>query len=249
MKTLFFSVLFLLVSTLKAQIPPIFDYTWTIEKIVTGTQIITADLNPNGQYDTLKLNSSGIVLDNMTFYALEGGYFGNCEMIFYFDDINSELLCHLFGCLLSDDNSSIISNYFNEIFIAQNANSISIDNDFVPFAFGPLTYNFSTSGNTIYLHIINSIGEVATFYANNLSQQDFLKESISIYPNPAKNVLHVESSAIAIKSIKIYDLSGRLVIEKENVKHQINVSQLLQGVYILEIETVVGVLREKLVKE
>ena len=114
-----------------AQLPPIFDYTWTIEQIDTGSQIITADLNPFGDYDTIKFNSSGVILDNMTFYELEEVFFGHCQMLYSFDDNNSELFYHLEGCLLSNDDSSQIAIYFNEVFIAQNTNMITIDNDYL----------------------------------------------------------------------------------------------------------------------
>jgi len=99
------------------------------------------------------------------------------------------------------------------------------------------------------LHITNLAGSIATFYANNLSQEDFLKETISIYPNPVGEVLNIRSSGLAINWLKIYDLNGRLIKEVQLDHNQIDVSQLPQGIYILDIETAVGVLRQKLVKK
>jgi len=245
MKIIFFTMTFLLVFTLKAQIPPILDHVWTIEQIDTGSQIITADLNPNGEYDTFSLNETGVI-QNTTFYYL---FFGHCEANLSFDNGNSQFYYHLLGCLLNEDESSQIALYFNGIFIQQNTTVDTTFDDVFSISRGPLSYNFSTSEDIIYLHITNSIGEVATFYANDLSQDEFLKESISIYPNPVKDLLQFESSGLAIDRLKIYDLRGRLVIEKESIENQINISQLQHGIYILEIETFVGVLKKKLVKE
>ncbi|MBS3739004.1 T9SS type A sorting domain-containing protein [Mesohalobacter halotolerans] len=232
-----------------AQIAPILDHTWTIEQIDTGTQIINADLNPSGQYDTIKLISLG-VLDETTFYQPENVIFGHCEMLFSFDDINSELFYHLQGCLLSNDNSSDIALYFNDIFIEQNTTSITIDNDFFPFAFGPLTYSFTSVGDMIYMDITNSIGEVATFSAANLSQDEFLKQNLVIYPNPVNDKLFIKSPNIALEHVNIYDLSGKLVFEQNDISNgNLNISHLQSGVYILKIKTPVGVLQRKLVKE
>jgi len=234
--------------SVNAQISPILDYTWTIQQIDTGSQIINADLNQFGEYDTLSINPSVVILDNMVFYELVDIFFGDCKMLFSFNDNNSELFYHLDSCLLSDDNSSQIASYFNEIFIMQNTNAITIDNEFVSFANGPLVYSFSSIGDIIYLNITNTIGEVATFYASNLSQDEFLNEAITIYPNPVSNVLNIKNAGIEIENVKIYDVNGRLVKEVALDHNQIDLSQLPKGIYILSIETAVGILREKLIK-
>jgi hypothetical protein len=156
---------------------------------------------------------------------------------------------HLSGCALATDEISQIAQYFNYTFIQQNTNLNTTDfnNNYAPF--GPLAYTFSTSGDIIYLHITNTIGEVATFYASNLSQEEFLKTAITIYPNPVSNVLYIKNAGITIENVKIYDLNGRLIKEEKLDDNQIDVSQLPQGIYILDIETAIGVLRQKLVKE
>lgn len=244
MKRLFIFIIFFCTVVINAQIAPILDHAWTIEQIDTGSEILTADLNPFGEYDNFLLTSTGIVGNTEFYYFL----FGNCEGYLSFDDSNSTLFYHFQGCTLSDD-SSLIANYFNDTFMRQNTNVSSIDFGISLDSFGPLTYNFTTVGDIIYLHITNSIGEVATFYATNLSQENFLKESISVYPNPVSDQLNINIPDIPVNTIKIYDLSGRLVEEVRLEDNQINVSHLQGGIYILGIETSVGVLRKKLVKE
>jgi hypothetical protein len=70
-----------------------------------------------------------------------------------------------------------------------------------------------------------------------------------MYPNPVKDILFFKSAGIAIEKVKVYDLNGRLVevFSLEN-EYQIDVSNLPQGVYIIEIETAIGVMRDMLVK-
>ncbi|MCI1266018.1 MAG: T9SS type A sorting domain-containing protein, partial [Saprospiraceae bacterium] len=57
--------------------------------------------------------------------------------------------------------------------------------------------------------------------------------SLIIYPNPATNTLHI--SGIRPKSIvKIYDVLGHLIIEKESEYNMtLNTSQLSEGIYTI----------------
>ncbi|WP_299249357.1 glycosyl hydrolase family 28-related protein [uncultured Aquimarina sp.] len=69
-------------------------------------------------------------------------------------------------------------------------------------------------------------------------------QTISFYPNPANDalILRVDSLLKEIRSIKIYDLQGRVAKEiskdglKENTKKSIDVSGITDGLYILSID-------------
>jgi|GEM_PF-2103793 len=240
MKTIFFSVLFLLMFSLKAQIQPFTDHDWTIEKIVTSDNtVIMADQLSDGSYDIMYVWFQEFIFQSYSYL------FSQCEGFFNFDDITQTFNIEQYSCVITPNHSNIADYYLN-IFILQDGGVTTTPNGTI---YGPFSYNFTYSGDFVYLHITNLAGSVATFYAVNLSQQDFLKDAITIYPNPVSEVLNIKNSGIAIDSVKIYNLNGRLVLEKVNVQHQINVSQLEQGVYILHIETAVGVLREELVKK
>jgi len=241
----FFVALFYVVIT-NAQIPPILDYIWTIEQIDTGTQIITADLNPFGDYDTFEPVFVGN-FDNLDFYFLT---FGHCEGDITFINNSFQFYYHFSGCFLSNDDSSQIALYFNNNFIQQNTNQATIDNDVSPNVYGPLNYSFTTVGNIIYMDITNTIGEVATFSAPNLNQDEFIKDVISIYPNPVNDVLNISSKETEVSHINVYDLNGRVVkLFNLNIPTYIDVSDLPQGVYIIEIKTLVGVHIIKFVKK
>jgi len=87
-----------------------------------------------------------------------------------------------------------------------------------------------------------------------LSTQIFDSNSIKIYPNPAENVVNVESlsSGIGNANLKIYDLNGRLLENRPlnfNEAQQIDVSQLQSGVYLLKIEnTSVNISKKLIIK-
>jgi uncharacterized delta-60 repeat protein len=69
-----------------------------------------------------------------------------------------------------------------------------------------------------------------------------------IYPNPVQNVLHLQSNNFtSIKSVKIYDLQGKVVLQDTN--DTINVSNLSKGVYIVKITTEEGEVTKKFIKE
>ena len=57
------------------------------------------------------------------------------------------------------------------------------------------------------------------------------------YPNPTQDWLTVELKESQLKSIKITDMTGKIVLEQHNlVNNQLDISRLSLGVYILSIE-------------
>lgn len=67
-----------------------------------------------------------------------------------------------------------------------------------------------------------------------LGTDDFTKNTIKIYPNPATDYFTIKSDEDA--KITIYDISGRIVLDR-NTKtgERINTSHLVSGVYIVQI--------------
>jgi hypothetical protein len=65
-----------------------------------------------------------------------------------------------------------------------------------------------------------------------LSKNNF-DHSISIYPNPAKDIIQVKGLTGEAK-LKLYSVDGRFI--KESTELQLNVQELEQGTYILKIE-------------
>lgn len=60
------------------------------------------------------------------------------------------------------------------------------------------------------------------------------KKQISIYPNPVKDILNIVG-ANTISDVKIYDMTGRNVLEMKDVKNgKINISNLSKGIYLLK---------------
>lgn len=63
-------------------------------------------------------------------------------------------------------------------------------------------------------------------------------DGIQLYPNPTHNKLFIETAAgVKIKSLAIYDITGKNIRTELKDPKQINVSSLERGDYIIKIET------------
>jgi len=60
------------------------------------------------------------------------------------------------------------------------------------------------------------------------------KTEISIYPNPAKNFINIETNEDII-SVNIYNTVGQLV--KNSSQRRVNISDLPSSIYIIEVNT------------
>jgi hypothetical protein len=73
-----------------------------------------------------------------------------------------------------------------------------------------------------------------------LSNETFDENSLKIYPNPARDFITIETNGVVIgnANVKIYDLNGRLLLNKPldlSQNQQIDVSNLNRGLYVLKI--------------
>lgn len=67
-----------------------------------------------------------------------------------------------------------------------------------------------------------------------LGTASFVNSAFSLYPNPAKSVLNIQTNeTIAMKLAKVYDLTGKLVIDTTLTNSSINVEKLSSGTYLL----------------
>lgn len=83
-------------------------------------------------------------------------------------------------------------------------------------------YDVGKIPNSIY----KSTGAVA-------GNDDFSALTVSVYPNPASDVLFVSTDKDA--AVKLYDVTGRTVVNQEYTASGINVSALPAGTYFAEI--------------
>lgn len=68
-----------------------------------------------------------------------------------------------------------------------------------------------------------------------------LTKALKIYPNPTQDWLSIELKESEIKSIKITDMSGKIVLQEYGlVNNQLDISHLTSGIYVLTVEDKAG---------
>ena len=71
--------------------------------------------------------------------------------------------------------------------------------------------------------------------------------NLSVFLNPEDNILSI-NGLLGKSNISIFDMNGRLMMNKQLTSNQINLSSLERGVYIVRIQTEQGYLVKKIIK-
>jgi hypothetical protein len=85
----------------------------------------------------------------------------------------------------------------------------------------------------------------------NLSVNTFSLNDVTIFPNPAKNIIHFNSIQYAT-GVEIFDFNGKLVSEiqlRSNNEKTIDITHLASGVYLVKISSAQNSVVRKIVKE
>jgi len=85
-------------------------------------------------------------------------------------------------------------------------------------------------------------------YSTGISEGIVDEKEVNIYPNPSKHTLFITGLTQNSKC-SIFDLSGKQLINKQIVNNQIDISQLINGIYILRISDKNGITMKKFVKQ
>jgi len=114
-----------------------------------------------------------------------------------------------------------------------NASSIVLEEEYAEVYFntidlGPVKYRFQLEDETVNVEDIN-------------------RNDLLIYPNPTNDIVYVNRSVV-MQSIRVYDLTGKKVIEISN-NNTIDLNELSEGVYLLQATSRDGhVMTSKIVK-
>ncbi len=122
----------------------------------------------------------------------------------------------------------------------------------------PYTLDLSTyAGKTVYLAWVNtytngnllSVDEINVTATPKMAVSDVNKIKTNLYPNPAKNEFQLTLQEKNLKSLKIYDISGKLVKEFSESDHY-DISDLKAGVYNVSVLEASGSIENiKLIKK
>ena len=92
-------------------------------------------------------------------------------------------------------------------------------------------------------HII-SRNNVATLASNSFD----LEQTISVYPNPANDELHIMMpTSVQLEKVEIFNTLGQLIGKKTD--HDFSISELAWGIHLLKITTSEGVIHKNFIKK
>ena len=100
----------------------------------------------------------------------------------------------------------------------------------------PLTvYIHSTVEDDGSLSIFADEAITIAYQTATASISEFAKQGFSVYPNPAQQLLHIDSPQARTVTYTVYDLGGKRLLtdHQSGTAHRINVSDLSKGVYLL----------------
>jgi hypothetical protein len=151
-----------------------------------------------------------------------------------------------FSEVLVDINPTLVTGVYPKVWTQFSYTVSGLDNDTaVKLAFRYFVTNGGTNGAN------SDIIGIDTFSVDRtLSTDSFFRGNFAATPNPTNDVLNIaNTSNIAVNSIQISDMNGRIVKEVKGMTNQINVNELNAGVYFLKITTDQGTGTTKIIKK
>jgi len=125
----------------------------------------------------------------------------------------------------------------------------SFENEYFGFIGGGYWYTITQDNTGVVLTLENAIFGYAIFKSYPLSTSDFPKTKFQLYPNPAIDELFVSiTNPRENLKIKIFNIEGKLLSTQNlafETQTSIDVSQLTNGIYFLNIENENGAVEMK----
>lgn len=221
----------------------------------TGTAV--GDIDNDGDEDFVVSGSNSSYNEETAIYLNDGSgnftnsvavsdsldqvYFGDLNLV----DFNKDNYLDIFSTG-QDSNGD----YISKLYINDGNNNFSlnttISNSIIGVAISSSDWkDFDNDGDEdlVVVGYGNDGSEVASVYRNEtvtLSTEKYSIEKIAVYPNPAKDFIHIKSKS-PIASMKIYSMLGSKVLLNLNTNTNIlDISQLSNGLYLLSIEDLKG---------
>lgn len=76
------------------------------------------------------------------------------------------------------------------------------------------------------------------------------EDLFSVFPNPAKDRLFIQNeNNLSIEKITIHEMTGKKIMEQIGYNTEINISEISEGLYIIQIYSEKGIFQKKLIKQ
>lgn len=113
----------------------------------------------------------------------------------------------------------------------------SFENSYFSFMQGGGEFHITSDNNGLILYIDTILMGAAIFQDYPLSTNSFLLNNITLYPNPVKSNLYLNTNTVVLTKIEVYSASGKKVVEKSRNTNTIDLSNLKSGIYFLKLHT------------
>lgn len=220
------------------------------------SQIVVASWDPN---DKMEAHGEQILISNFTtndylYYTIRFENTGTASAtnVILTDLLDSKLdetsikMVEASNPYILTRNNNLLTWYFNEINLPVSIANTLIGKGYVTFKIKPKTgYSVGDiipNSASIYFDANPAIvtNTFNTEFVSTLAINEFVSENFMIYPNPTTGLITVASPDSAlIKSIKVYDISGKLVYHNhfnDTILQTIDLSEINSGVYFMEIQ-------------
>lgn len=159
-------------------------------------------------------------------------------------------------------NMSILPTMYGSLSISKRMDTLNMDYEF--YIFEGLGHAFYLEGtSTIIPELLDSCINIAVrfmakhneYVVENTPPEDpsnvlhTISDNITIFPNPAKDILNVNTNSSLPISVKVYDIAGKVLFNELVVDNKIDISNFAKGLYILEAKTKNKPIFFKFVKE
>ncbi|MAZ72039.1 MAG: hypothetical protein CMC70_02730 [Flavobacteriaceae bacterium] len=221
-KKLFLVVIALCSKALVAQDPQLFETTWYLQKLTIDTNDI---FPPNTEF--IEYDETNFFLEPPTISTGYCDAFG-IEVLYSTMDDEFEALSvvELGGTCIDIDNINFTSEYYSFF-----EDGTGIKN--------PFAYEITDSGGALSLLISNVNGDTALYGDETLAINEVASPSLSVFPNPVMDVLHIHSTTEIFKTVTIFNLQGQEVMSLKFQQNNptIDTGNLQAGVYFLKAES------------
>ena len=105
-----------------------------------------------------------------------------------------------------------------------------------------LTNQDSISNNALVSSLVRALHKVTlNMPPTGLTKSAYHSNTISVYPNPTTDVLHIQSEKnIVLSNCVLWDVTGKEILLTPSENNTINVSSLATGLYILYVKDEIG---------
>ena len=133
---------------------------------------------------------------------------------------------------------------------ASSTTALGSGTNFVTTTLTAGTYTYYAEAATCTTSAARTAITITVNICTNITEM-VLKNNVNLYPNPVSDQLHVSVDNYELQQVKIYDVTGELVFEKEmkDQNSKLDLSHLTKGIYFIEMQTNAGCITKKLIKQ